>query len=177
MLTNSTCFPPRGDVCEGLGIPISSRTSANLAPPHTAAKNMHADMKWNKKKSHKICIYQHGLTISYGCNVPSNSFHLSSYAHGGSPIASTLRITQSLDQKIICRLKENGFPERENIVILYSWIETKSCFFTTYKVASQSIILREAWDWLARSHELIFPNWLLDSAEDRINHIDTISHT
>lgn len=47
MLTNSTCLPPHGDLFEDLGIPNSSRTSANFAPPQTAAHNMYKGMKVN----------------------------------------------------------------------------------------------------------------------------------
>lgn len=38
MLTNSTCFPPDGVILVNLGIPISSSTSANLAPPQIAER-------------------------------------------------------------------------------------------------------------------------------------------
>lgn len=40
MLTNSTCFPPDWVVLVNIEIPTSSRTSANLAPPQTAEKNL-----------------------------------------------------------------------------------------------------------------------------------------
>ena len=35
-LTNSTCYTPEDVVLVDLGIPTSSRTSANLAPPQMA---------------------------------------------------------------------------------------------------------------------------------------------
>lgn len=38
MLTNSTCFPPELVTLVNFGIPTSSRTSANLAPPQTAER-------------------------------------------------------------------------------------------------------------------------------------------
>ena len=38
MLTNSTCFPPNCVIWVSFGIPTSSRTSANLAPPQMAKK-------------------------------------------------------------------------------------------------------------------------------------------